>query len=505
MPSYVSYKNKLKAILDADDTEIESWITVRGNHIPIMKGQSKEEAVKSFIEHQAGKNDTPQGVKWTPTNKKGEGTGNVKKEEKPKYNIQHGAKLQDIESMINKHADKKGYKSWEEEEQYVAEKLKEEGIYAYGNQIKEAMKNVYGEEYTKGKESKKRESAKQRNEDFEKAKQILPAEKQEPYLNKIGEINKKYDRLRAEASTKEEKAKIDKEWSKQGREVVKEMTNAAKKTEYEPEFEVVRKNALANGSVYGGKYTQKSKAEAYKEYKNDISSKENLKKANEFVNGTKNKLYGINNNKQVFSIKGGRVVVDPELKTANWYNSKGALTLKQKDLDTDAFIKHGVNELGWQKMTEKEESVLKEFQKIANKPEYKDKEVEAGFEMLPKDYTIAHKDKNGKTTVIAEVSHHDINQPASVEETEAAVEKFFEEQYTKNEAKALSKEYKQYKTHIANLENLLKENRKQQQNTPYNSYTATRSLQLRREEERLIKELHDAEKDFAEFKHYELS
>lgn len=61
--------------------------------------------------------------------------------------------------------------------------------------------------------------------------------------------------------------------------------NTNKESKYSPEFEIVRKNALAKGNVYGGKYTQKSKAEAYKEYKNDTSSKENMKKANEFVNG----------------------------------------------------------------------------------------------------------------------------------------------------------------------------------------------------------------------------
>lgn len=63
MPSYISYKNNLKAILDADDTEIESWITVRGNHIPIMKGQSKEEAVKSFVESKGGKSKTKESSK----------------------------------------------------------------------------------------------------------------------------------------------------------------------------------------------------------------------------------------------------------------------------------------------------------------------------------------------------------------------------------------------------------------------------------------------------------
>lgn len=53
MPSYLSYKRQM-AVLDADDNEIESWITVRGNHIPIKKGQSKEDAVKSFIKSKGG-------------------------------------------------------------------------------------------------------------------------------------------------------------------------------------------------------------------------------------------------------------------------------------------------------------------------------------------------------------------------------------------------------------------------------------------------------------------
>jgi hypothetical protein len=257
MPSYTQYKRQV-AVVDANEADIESWITVKGNHIPIMKGQSKEDAVKSFLENKGG------------------------------------------------------------------------------NSIK-------------------RESAKQRNENFEKAKSSLPKEKVESYLDKIGGINKKYDRLYSEASTKQEKEKILKEWSKNGNEVVKEMTNKAKEsqkarekygikevikpdiekkgsvsivskgsgkgkykigetvkqgkilaiqkanlsdtpyyqiekpdgkkewlieeevkpeTKYDPEFEVVRKNALANSSLYGGRYTQKSKAEAYKAYKNDTSSKE---------------------------------------------------------------------------------------------------------------------------------------------------------------------------------------------------------------------------------------
>lgn len=45
MPSYTTY---LHQVMDADE-EI-TWITVKGNHIPIKKGQSKEDAVKSFFE-----------------------------------------------------------------------------------------------------------------------------------------------------------------------------------------------------------------------------------------------------------------------------------------------------------------------------------------------------------------------------------------------------------------------------------------------------------------------
>ena len=376
MTSYLKYKAQI-AVCDADD-DIESWITVRGNHIPIKKGQSKEEAVKSFIEHQAGKNDTPQGVKWTPTNKKGEGTGNKKSEEKPKYNIQHGAKISDIESMINKHADKKGYKSWKEEEEYVAEKLKEEGIYAYGKQIKEAMKNVYGEAYpheinreihkiqTRMKNVGIKRGAKLQFPDgsiqeveltisdlvdlkkdgkidthtFAKLEsgikkgeiKVLPESKYAPEFEDLkkelakygGERNlgllgmsevekrglsREYNSMIQESKGLKNAIKKERDLDKRNKlqEQLKDLENnigknreetakiigtaqkvwekGKQESKYDPEFEVVRKNALANGNVYGGKYTQKSKAEAYKEYKNDTSSKENMKKANEFVNG----------------------------------------------------------------------------------------------------------------------------------------------------------------------------------------------------------------------------
>lgn len=69
MPSYTSYLRQM-AVLDADDNEIESWITVRGNHIPIKKGQSKEDAVKSFIEKKGGNAEK----KSKPESKNGEKT-----------------------------------------------------------------------------------------------------------------------------------------------------------------------------------------------------------------------------------------------------------------------------------------------------------------------------------------------------------------------------------------------------------------------------------------------
>jgi hypothetical protein len=56
MTSYLRYKKELRTVQDADD--IESWITVRGNHIPIKKGQSKEDAVKSFLKSKGGNSST---------------------------------------------------------------------------------------------------------------------------------------------------------------------------------------------------------------------------------------------------------------------------------------------------------------------------------------------------------------------------------------------------------------------------------------------------------------
>lgn len=53
---FVEFENGKKLPLSAiirqymNEEEPEEWITVRGNHIPIMKGESKDEAVKKFLE-----------------------------------------------------------------------------------------------------------------------------------------------------------------------------------------------------------------------------------------------------------------------------------------------------------------------------------------------------------------------------------------------------------------------------------------------------------------------
>lgn len=48
MPSYLSYKRQI-AVLDDNSDDI-TWITVKGNHIPIKKGEKKGDAIKKFFE-----------------------------------------------------------------------------------------------------------------------------------------------------------------------------------------------------------------------------------------------------------------------------------------------------------------------------------------------------------------------------------------------------------------------------------------------------------------------
>lgn len=52
MPSYTSYMRQM-FVLDEDD-DIESWITVNGNHIPIRKGENSKEAIYKWIESKKG-------------------------------------------------------------------------------------------------------------------------------------------------------------------------------------------------------------------------------------------------------------------------------------------------------------------------------------------------------------------------------------------------------------------------------------------------------------------
>lgn len=54
MVSYLQYKSQL-AVLDQKEDDLE-WITVNGNHIPIKKGQTKEEAINEFFESKKDSN-----------------------------------------------------------------------------------------------------------------------------------------------------------------------------------------------------------------------------------------------------------------------------------------------------------------------------------------------------------------------------------------------------------------------------------------------------------------
>lgn len=79
MPSYLSYLNQM-SVLDADD-DIQ-WITVRGNHIPIKKGENKEDAIKSFFESK-GKESKETAQKSPEKSGNGaSGSGNGSKSEK---------------------------------------------------------------------------------------------------------------------------------------------------------------------------------------------------------------------------------------------------------------------------------------------------------------------------------------------------------------------------------------------------------------------------------------
>lgn len=171
MPSYLSYMRQM-AVLDADDTEIESWITVRGNHIPIKKGQSKEDAVKSFVESKEKEQGKSNGSKQTfYKNISGKQIGSPK-----------GRTFIENEIMTEKEMAKRGFDPTDK--RFERKELgKNEHHFFFGARFENAKP-----------ESKK---------------------------------------------------------------------------EYPAEFETVRKNAKANPYLYDLRYTQKSKAKAYEEYKKD--------------------------------------------------------------------------------------------------------------------------------------------------------------------------------------------------------------------------------------------
>lgn len=62
MPSYTQYKRQVSAVTDGDP-KIKTWITSKGHHIPIMEGQTKEEAVKGYFERKEKLNKTVEAMK----------------------------------------------------------------------------------------------------------------------------------------------------------------------------------------------------------------------------------------------------------------------------------------------------------------------------------------------------------------------------------------------------------------------------------------------------------
>lgn len=312
MPSYTQYLRQM-AVLDADDSDIESWITVKGNHIPIKKGQSKEDAVKEFVKNKFENKEWH--LENTKTGEKhyaNKNTGNFEKENKGgsgKPTAVHTAEPKKWNSAeINK-------RDFNFRRQMLG-RLKQDNDYFLGNggraekhlwagNVKEqiqTMRDVY--KALPDKERPEWLTEKQIN-DYEKkmggGEKKEPKNKQVFYKNTSGkQIGSPKGRtfIENEIMTEKEMAKYgfdpsDKRFERKelGKNEHHFFFGARFENIKEPseaktiaEFETVRKNALANPNLYGGKYTQKSKYDAYKEYKNDTSSKENMQKANEFVN-----------------------------------------------------------------------------------------------------------------------------------------------------------------------------------------------------------------------------
>lgn len=260
MPSYTQYLRQMAA-LDADDSDIESWITVKGNHIPIKKGQSKEDAVKSFIESKGGSVEKGSNQKSELGLIYHKDKGHVKEGRPPKgWSKVEGALTapngyswySNGKSMFGGERESYLYKDEEKKEKTYNDKgLYQDALNELNDQIADKEKELENIHLsmTENAEAGYFDIASEQMQDVEFVK------------GQLNELKKKREKL---AGTSEKKAPSE-----------------AKTI---AEFETVRKNALANPNLYGGKYTQKSKYDAYKEYKNDTSSKENMQKANEFVN-----------------------------------------------------------------------------------------------------------------------------------------------------------------------------------------------------------------------------
>lgn len=58
----------------AKESDIESWITVKGQHVPVMKGESKSQAVKKRVNNDTAKKGGTHKAKYdkvSTTTKKG--------------------------------------------------------------------------------------------------------------------------------------------------------------------------------------------------------------------------------------------------------------------------------------------------------------------------------------------------------------------------------------------------------------------------------------------------
>lgn len=107
MPSYSSYMRQM-SVLDKDDDI--TWITVKGNHIPIKKGQSKGDAVKEFFESKKSgekKTITKSTSKNLKRSWKSEGSGKAKYKVGQKVSV--GGKEYEVSAVKSANLSKEPY------------------------------------------------------------------------------------------------------------------------------------------------------------------------------------------------------------------------------------------------------------------------------------------------------------------------------------------------------------------------------------------------------------